>query len=59
MPVRLGKQVSGPFARNWPFGCFAQMVLDTYRTLISRSLLRLGLFGEFGEIVDLVLPNAV
>ena len=34
---RAGNKCPVPFARNWPFGCFAQMVPDTYFPLIAKT----------------------
>ena len=35
---RAGNKCPVPFARNWPFGCFAQMVPDTYFPLIAEAI---------------------
>jgi len=45
-----------PFARNAPFGCFAQKVTDTYLSLIAnwKTPLRLNRFGDSHGACDVV-----
>jgi len=53
---RAGNKCPVPFARNWPFGCFAQMVPDTYFPFIAKHARRLTLVSKIVADANLFAP---